>query len=428
MPKTAAGWYTDPNDRTQYRWFDGNRWTNTTSPASPTPPPPAPTPPLVVAQPTKAEIGQHQSMSAQLAELRRQIDTATDVLEMQEIGLIFAGEHPTATSAEFGAAVKEARERRKAAAKAKSAAVATVPFTLSGSSAQGRKMTDDLVKLMLRAYNSELDALIRSTTATNATQRAQSLDKKREQIERLGKMVGIQIHREYHDLARYEIVTTGRWKAVQVHEKELEREHKARLREEKKALAEIEAEQAKLDRELTQYRDALSAMEADDDATPEQIDELRQELARVETEVADVTKRAANTRAGYVYVISNPGSMGGGVVKIGMTRRLDPNDRVRELGDASVPFKFLTHALIFSDDAVGLESELHRRFADVRVNRINMRREFFHTTPAEVRAALEQLNAHLVEWDQAPIDDEWEGSRRALSHSSAALDGVRPTS
>lgn len=169
-------------------------------------------------------------------------------------------------------------------------------------------------------------------------------------------------------------------------------------------------------------------MESDPDATPEQIDELRQELARVETEVADVTKRAANTRAGYVYVISNPGSMGGGVVKIGMTRRLDPNDRVRELGDASVPFKFLTHALIFSDDAVGLESELHRRFAGVRVNRINMRREFFRTTPAEVRAAPEQLNAHLVEWDESPVDDEWEGSRQALSHSSAALNGVRPAS
>ena len=86
-----------------------------------------------------------------------------------------------------------------------------------------------------------------------------------------------------------------------------------------------------------------------------------------------------------MYVISNVGAFGEDIVKIGMTRRLDPMDRVRELGDASVPFRYDVHAMVFSDDAVGLETHLHHQFADRRLNLVNMRREFFRARPAEVR-------------------------------------------
>jgi len=103
--------------------------------------------------------------------------------------------------------------------------------------------------------------------------------------------------------------------------------------------------------------------------------------------------------------------MGEGVVKIGMTRRLDPLDRVNELGDASVPFRFSVHALIFADDAVELENALHQRFADYRLNRVNMRREFFRVQPEDVKAALIEFDAHLVEWSDEPVNEEWEASR-----------------
>jgi len=152
-------------------------------------------------------------------------------------------------------------------------------------------------------------------------------------------------------------------------------------------------------------------MRASPGATAEDVEAFRAEIAEVESAQADITLRAANTRAGHVYVISNPGSFGDGVVKIGMTRRLDPMDRINELGDASVPFRFSVHALIFSDDAVGLETELHRRFAAQRINRVNMRREFFRVSPETVRAALVEYNAHLVEWTAEPINEEWAVSR-----------------
>ena len=125
-------------------------------------------------------------------------------------------------------------------------------------------------------------------------------------------------------------------------------------------------------------------------------------------------RRAANIRAGYVYVISNIGSFGENMIKIGMTRRLDPRDRIRELGDAWVPFKFDVHAFIFSEDAVTLETQLHHRLEHRRVNQVNRRREFFRTTPADVLALLEQVaGSHLIEFTEIPEALEWRASKPA---------------
>ena len=115
-----------------------------------------------------------------------------------------------------------------------------------------------------------------------------------------------------------------------------------------------------------------------------------------------VEARAANTRAGYVYVISNIGSFGEKMVKVGMTRRLDPMDRIHELSDASVPFNFDVHAMFFSSDAVGIESAMHDRLAGCRVNIVNRRREFFRTTPLEVKAHLGALAGELLEFREVP--------------------------
>lgn len=100
---------------------------------------------------------------------------------------------------------------------------------------------------------------------------------------------------------------------------------------------------------------------------------------------------AEMTQSGYVYIISNIGSFGEDILKIGLTQRLEPDDRVRELGDASVPFKFDTHAMIYSDEAPALESALHKEFADQRVNKSNMRKEFFKVDLEQVEDAVSRL-------------------------------------
>ncbi len=112
-------------------------------------------------------------------------------------------------------------------------------------------------------------------------------------------------------------------------------------------------------------------------------------------------------------MISNIGALGERVVKIGMTRRLNPMDRVRELSDASVPFNFDVHALFFSDDAVSIESQMHQRLADKRVNRVNLRREFFYVTPADAKEHLMDLTGELLSFDEEPEALEYHQSLQA---------------
>jgi len=173
-----------------------------------------------------------------------------------------------------------------------------------------------------------------------------------------------------------------------------------RLREERKVQQEIERERARLEKERQHYENALAALllKGDDEGA----DRLRQELTTVESAIADVDQRAANIRAGYVYVISNIGSFGERMVKVGLTRRLDPLDRIRELSDASVPFNFDVHALFFSADAVGIEQALHARLASARVNIVNRRREFFRVTPVEIKVHLSELAGELLEFRETP--------------------------
>jgi hypothetical protein len=128
--------------------------------------------------------------------------------------------------------------------------------------------------------------------------------------------------------------------------------------------------------------------------------DLEQKLVNVDNAIVQNDYRAANIRAGYVYVISNRGALGEHVVKIGLTRRLEPRDRIDELGDASVRFRFDVHALYFSEDAVKLENDLHDHFASRRMNWANDRKEFFFASPVEVRSVLIEKIGNLLEFDE----------------------------
>lgn len=140
-------------------------------------------------------------------------------------------------------------------------------------------------------------------------------------------------------------------------------------------------------------------------------------MENVDAGLQGLHDREANIRAGYVYVISNGGAFGPNMVKIGMTRRLNPDERVLELGDASVPFRYDTHIMFFSHDAVTLENSLHRALSDRRVNRINLRREFFHASPAEVHELLKKQAGEILEY---VIDPEALEYRQSNGQSPAA--------
>lgn len=162
--------------------------------------------------------------------------------------------------------------------------------------------------------------------------------------------------------------------------------------------------------EASHYETLLAFLVSTGTATSDAVEAAESNLLQIREAIAGIQERAANIRAGYVYVISNFGSFGERMVKIGMTRRLEPMDRVRELGDASVPFRYDVHALVFSDDAVGLEGKLHAAFAEQRVNLVNSRREFFFATPSEVRSALTHFQHDLLSFEETPEALEWRQS------------------
>ncbi|MEV5830385.1 DUF4041 domain-containing protein [Spirillospora sp. NPDC052242] len=335
-----------------------------------------------------------------LENLRSGIVETEDTALLQEAG-VYEYQHPLADSVAYKAELAKVRDRIKSMARNDRAVVGATNWTVNGSTAQGGKMVRDFSKLMLRAYNAEADNLVRTMRPYKLQAAIDRLDKSAQTIERLGKTMDIRVSRQYRDVRIKELRLTADHLAKLEEEKERVRAERERQREEEKARKEFEREKARLLKERSHVESALARLEARGDA--EGAAELRAKLADVDEAITDVEGRAAKVRAGYVYVISNIGAFGERMVKIGMTRRLDPMDRVRELGDASVPFRFDVHALIFSEDAVGLEGELHREFAERRVNQVNLRREFFYATPAEVRAVLERVaGGHLVEYSETP--------------------------
>jgi hypothetical protein len=472
-----ANWYPDPEDATQLRYWDGTQWTDRRTPAVAADATHAEEPPATAGaqgftEPPKRSrggiFGAKKDLEAELAELRALVDgfgyaeraaldaaiaqlrteqtrlggevvskraelaqleagmvKARDQEMLQEIG-IYAYHHRIEDASAYKERLDSVRRRIKEMSKRDGGAVqATTDWSVNNSAAQGRKMVNEISKLLLRAYNGEADVLVNKMKPFRLDASIDQLNKARATISKLGATMYIRITDDYHQLRVEELTLTADFLAKKEAEKEAEREERERLREEAKARQEYEAEKAKLRKEQAHYLSALERLRAG--GSPEEIAAAEQKLAEIGEAIQGVEEREANIRTGYVYVISNFGSFGENVVKIGLTRRLDPIDRVRELGDASVPFRYDVHALIFSQDAVTLENRLHEAFKDRRVNMVNHRREFFYATPKEVEAVLTASDGSLLEFVEEPEADEWRQSVNARHEAPSQTPPAEPT-
>jgi hypothetical protein len=349
-----------------------------------------------------------------LEDLRRQVVVTEETLLLQEAG-VYRYRHPLTDAVAYQAELGRLQDKIKVMARTDGGAVlAASGWTVNGSESQGRTMLRDYSKLMLRAYNAEADNLVRGLKPYKVDGAIERLAKVAATIARLGKTMNIRIADGYHRLRVQELSLTADYLQKVAEEKDREREEKARLREERRVQQEIERERARLDKERQHYTNALALLQAKGDA--EGAAQMEQRLTQIGTALEEVDYRAANVRAGYVYVISNLGAFGERMVKVGMTRRLDPMDRVRELSDASVPFNFDVHALFFSDNAAGIEAQMHARLADRRVNLVNQRREFFYVTAAEAKAHLMELTGNLLQYEEVPEALEY---RQSLTQAQA---------
>lgn len=312
--------------------------------------------------------------------------------------------------------LKKLRDKQKQFIKNDEAAYGNMNWQVNGSAAQGRAMVNNYKKLLLRAFNVECDDIVANVKISNLNRSIERIEKISEQISKLGKGMGIGIWTSYTQLKIDEVKLALDYQQKKQDEKEKQKELRAQEREEAKVLKEIEEERKRLKKEQTHYENALQTILAQIERTGE-TEELLEKKKQLESQILDTTRaiedvdyREANRKAGYVYIISNIGAFGENIYKIGMTRRLDPQERIYELSDASVPFNFDVHAMIFTEDAPGLENALHNAFETKKLNKINTRREFFAVSLEEIKEEVRKNFDKTVEWKDTPEAEQYRQS------------------
>ena len=298
-------------------------------------------------------------------------------------------------SEDYKAAIIAVREKQKIMVSDKTAVLCPTEWSLGGSKAQGQTMTNRNIRLTLRAFNSECDASIANARWNNVNAMEKRILNAQNQIDKLNASNTTYISDGYLKLKLQELYLTHEYRENIKLEREEKTEASRLAREEQKLIRDMERaeeEEARYLRLLDKAKkEAEKSVGPKLDAYNEQIKMLESDFAEAHARFERAQAMAERTRSGYVYIISNIGSFGDDVIKIGLTRRLDPMDRVREFGDASVPFVFDTHAVIYSDDAPALERALHGEFERTRVNAQNYRKEFFRASLDDVEKAVKRL-------------------------------------
>lgn len=353
-----------------------------------------------------------QSLNSQISGLNNaiwnkqsEIIALDEEIELQSFGL-YQPKYDFASSELYKAKLTEIRNQQKAMIKNDQAVTGNMNWSVNGNASQGKKMVKDMQKLLLRAFNCECDELVDKVKYNTFDTSYKRMLKSFEAISKLGYIMGVAITNNYFNLKYNELCLALEYRKKKQDEKEEQKEIRARMREEAKLQKEIEEARKKIYKEQNHYKNALkkieeqinSASEEEKTALLTKKSEIENELAEIDKSIKDIDYRETNARAGYVYIISNIGSFGENIYKIGMTRRLEPMERVDELGDASVPFNFDVHAMIFSDDAPALETALHKAFENKKVNMINTRREFFNVTLEEIEAEVKRNFDKTVEF------------------------------
>ncbi|MDO5844917.1 MAG: DUF4041 domain-containing protein [Methanocorpusculum sp.] len=340
-----------------------------------------------------------------------------DEILLQDFGLY----HPMyefSNSDTYKEELARVRERQKDMIRNKTAATCGTNWTVNGSTAKGAKMTADNIKQIIRTFNIECESAIDHVKFNNIDSMKDKIYKSYTSLNKLNESNNISISLDYYKLKDEELHLAVEWAIKKQDEKEELRRVREEQREEAKAARELEERRREIEKEQTHYSNALKKIEAQlQNASAEAAEALEEKRKDIEAEIEDLDKalkdvdyREANIKAGYVYIISNIGSFGDGVFKIGMTRRLDPMERIVELGDASVPFNFDVHALIFCEDAPSLEAALHRAFDSDKLNKINTRREFFKVSLADIKRVVKENYDKTVDFVEIPPAEQYRQS------------------
>lgn len=343
------------------------------------------------------------TLDSKIAKLKNNLITFSDDILVQEFGL-YQPRYSFNTSDEYKNQLRIVRGQQKECIKQNNAATGNMNFVYNGNRSLGNKMVKDMQKLLLRAFNSECDETISNVKFNNYDMSLKKITSSCEAISKLGQMLMINITDTYLDLKKQELSLALEYQMKKQAEKEQLKTAREEQREQAKAQKELDEQRKKIEKEQIHYQTAYEKLTLQLSASPDnqallkKKEDLETKLTDINKALTDIDYRQANMKAGYVYIISNIGAFGENIYKIGMTRRLNPQERIDELGDASVPFKFDVHAMIFSDDAPALETALHHAFEDKKLNMVNQRREFFNVTLDEIKAVVKKNFDKTVEF------------------------------
>ena len=354
------------------------------------------------------------------AELQAQILAFEETILLETFAL-YEPKFKLNTSHEYKSRLDFTRQQQKSMIKNGLAATGSTDWQVNGSKAEGRKLVNDMIKLVLRSFNNESDYCVDNVKFDNIELGEKRIKKSFEACNRLGRIMSVQLSNEYLGLKLDELRLAHEFQIKKQEEKEEAKRVREELREQQKLEQEIRSAREKIAKERKHFTAALRDLnirlekadsEQDRNLLQKKIAEIEARRSALDDEEKTIDYREQNAKAGYVYVISNIGAFGEGVYKIGMTRRLEPMDRVDELGDASVPFWFDVHAMVFSDNAPALEARLHERFSTGRLNKINGRKEFFRAEISEIEQVIrENYDAAVEVIHEAPAEQYRESLR-----------------
>ena len=378
---------------------------------------------------TKKLKKESSEASDKLLSLKEGLSIYQPIHDLANLGFFEDPEYLFETSIRYKEEIKKIREEQKTMISAGKAISFPEVLAMSDNKTYVNKIFSGQEKLMLKAFNSECDNLMELVKASNYDKVLDRINKTATELEKSSVAMKCRFNLEYIRLKYKECEMQYHFKLKQDKEKEEQAIIKEQIREEQKVIKEYERAIAKAEKEERAFRDAIEkarkeleqSRSSDNEKLIAKIADLELKLKIAEENEKRAKSMAEMTRKGHVYIISNIGSFGESVYKIGLTRRLEPLDRVKELGDASVPFPFDVHAMIFSEDAPALEANLHKEFRLYRVNKVNHRKEFFNVDLNQIREKVVELTGSDYDFKITALAEDYYESLK-LSSSSSLLE------
>lgn len=361
-----------------------------------------------------------ENLDNEVQDLMSYLDLYSQIEEFTNVGHYEEPKYLFETSLRFAEQIKDARQQQKDMIKNKIAITFPEETVISSDKAFNKKILNGQVKLMLTSFNIETDLLIANVKPSNFARTIERIEKLANNLEKSSATYECGFNTDYVGLKFEECKLQYQYTLKKQEEIIEQKQIREQIKEEQRAIKEYEKAIVDAEKEEKLYRsllekartELLELNEEERMIAQSRIEILELQLAEAEAKEERAKSMAQQTRKGHVYVISNIGSFGEDVYKIGLTRRLEPLDRVKELGDASVPFIFDVHAMIYVEDAPALESALHKEFNQQRVNAVNFRKEFFNTDLDSIKDAVERIAGVEADFKMTALAEDYYESKR----------------